>query len=299
MNALDSFRPSLRKGLIFNIGLFLFLGAAGGYILLTAIDLASGSYFILWLLATLLVLAPLPLIAYRAYALLQASYVLERDGLRLRWGLRAVDIPLNQVEWVKRLDEMGVNIPLPPLSWPGAVLGTREVEGLGKIEFLASDKSELLLVAADDAIYAISPADQDEFIRSFQSTIEMGSLAPLAAYSTRPIAFIQSVWADKPARTMVIAASGFLVILFILVSLVIPFLDTLVLGYNPGILPAEPAPPDRLLLLPLLSLFTYIVDLSVGLFLYRRLETRPASYLLWFASSITSILLIAAVIAIL
>jgi len=285
--------------LIFNVGLFLFLGAAGAYILLTAIDVSAGSYFILWLLATLLTFAPLPLIAYRAYALLQARYILERDGLRLRWGLRAVDIPLNQVEWVRRADEMGMPIPTPPLAWPGAVLGTREVEGLGKIEYLASDKDRLLLVASDDAVYAISPAEQETFIRSFQATIEMGSLAPLAPYSTRPIAFVQSVWADKLARLLVIAASILLFILVILVSLVIPSLDSLVLGYNPAGITPEPAPPDRLLLLPVLALFAYSIDLTVGLFLYRRLETRPASYLLWAASPITSILLITAVISIL
>jgi hypothetical protein len=49
------------------------------------------------------------------------------------------------------------------------------------------------------------------------------------------------------------------------------------------------------LLLPVLGTFTYVLDLLLGLYLYRFLPLRPVSFLLWVGALITPILLIIAV----
>ena len=61
-------------------------------------------------------------------------------------------------------------------------------------------------------------------------------------------------------------------------------------------MPVEPGPPERLLLLPVLGTFTYVLDLLLGLYLYRFLPLRPVSFLLWVAALITPILLIISVV---
>jgi len=44
-------------------------------------------------------------------------------GLRLRWGLRAEDIPLPEIEWIRPASDLGFHLPKPFLSMPGALLG--------------------------------------------------------------------------------------------------------------------------------------------------------------------------------
>ena len=158
------------------------------------------STFVVLLLLTILFYLPIPMAIYRAYALANAAYTLERDGLRLRWGLRAEDIPLPEIEWIRPASDLGFHLPKPFLSMPGALLGARGLSELGTVEFVASEEKTLLLVAASRKIYAISPADPDAFLQSFQRAIELGSLAPLPSYSSQPVAFVARVWRDVSVR---------------------------------------------------------------------------------------------------
>ena len=80
--------------------MLLFLGGGGGVAFWFSLRQSIGSNLILYLVLTVVMLAPTPLLMYRLYALIQASYTLERDGLRIRWGLRGEDIPLSQIEWI-------------------------------------------------------------------------------------------------------------------------------------------------------------------------------------------------------
>ena len=51
------------------------------------------------------------------------------------------------------------------------------------------------------------------------------------------------------------------------------------------------APPGRLLLLPLIAGFCWMVDFTLGVWLYRRKEQRPLSYMLWGSAILMSGLL--------
>ncbi len=238
-------------------------------------------------------LAPTPLLLYRLYALAQASYLLERDGLRIRWGLRGEDIPLTQIEWIRPANELGFPLRIPLTSSPGAYLGLIRVEGLGLVEYIASDIQTMLLVATPNKVYVISPADPNAFMRSFRRVFELGSLSPLPSYSVRPAVFVERVWADRPARIMLLAGFVLTVALFLLVSLRIPTLASISLGFDAAKQPLEAGPPESLLLLAVLGGFAYMLDLLSGLFLYRHPTSKPVAYLLWGASVAVSILLLA------
>lgn len=289
------FLPPRRRGLIFHLlsGVFLLTGSAG--CLVVALQQQVGGTFVLLLLFSLVLFAPLPVIFYRGYALMNASYSLERDGLRIRWGLRGEDIPLPEIEWVRPASELGFNLPLPAFTWPGALLGTRAIAELGPVEFLASETSTLLLVAAANKVYAISPENMRAFVRTFQRTIELGSLVPLKAYSTRPAAFARRVWDDRPARVFLIAGLVLTLVLLVQVSLLIPGRSAVSLGFDMQGQPLPPGPSEQLLLLPVLGIFAYVANLVAGIFFYRREEDRPAAFLLWIASAFTPLLFIAGV----
>jgi len=289
------FSPPRRQGLILHSGIALLLAAADAVSFFYAAQQAVGSYFVLLLLLSLALLAPFIFICYRGYALAQAHYLLERDGLRLRWGLRAEDIPLPEIEWVRPASDLAFRLPLPFLPIPGSILGTINVADLGPVEFMAADLGSMLLIATPHKVYAISPADPQGFVAAFQRVVEMGSLSPLSPATTLPAAYLQSVWSDRPARMLSLTGLLFTVALFVVVGLVIPSHSSIALGWLSSGLPVKPGPPERLLLLPVLGTFTYVLDLLVGLYLYRFLPLRPVSFLLWVGAVITPIMLIMAV----
>jgi hypothetical protein len=288
------FYPARRRGLIFNAAAAVFLAGAALGVFLLVYQSGSGSEFVFGILVSLLLAAPLPLLVYRAFALVQGHYILDRDGLRLRWGLRAEDIPLPQIEWVRPAAEMGFRLPLPFLNWPGAIIGTRRVEGLGLVEFLAGERRGLLLVATPAKIYAISPGEPRLFERAFYKIIEFGSLTPIPSYSALPVAFAWRVWNDRLGRGLLL--SGFLlgIALFVAAGLTIPGRESVSLGYDALRQPLEPISADRLLLLPVINGVGYAFDLILGLFFYGRPHQRPVAYVLWATSLIMPALLLLA-----
>lgn len=296
MNEPLSFNPPRQRGLLFHGLIILALGAASALAFMFGLNQKVGGYFVLLLLISLLLFAPLPLIIYRVYALSRAAYRLERDGLRLRWGLRAEDIPLPEVEWVRRAADLASDLPLPPLSWPGAILGTVKVQDLGPVEYLASTTQSLVLIATTQKVYAISPEDHAAFLRSFQRSLEMGSLSPLSSVSVLPAAYLSTIWSNVVARLLLLLGLALNLLLFIGVSLLIPSLSMVSLGFYPTGAPLPPVPAAQMLLLPILGVFIYLINLTTGLFFYRRSDFHLIAFLSWGGSVITTLLLILAVL---
>jgi hypothetical protein len=293
------FGPPRRSGLLLQGAAVLILLAVVGLALLKASQAAAGVELLVFLLLSSLAILPLPLLGYRIYALWRASYELERDGLRLRWGLRAEDIPLTEIEWVRPISDLIGRLPLPWLSWPGAVLGARKVRGLGVVEFFAADRAHLVLVGTYGKVYAISPADADEFIRIFQSVTELGSLSPIPAQSAYPDVLVSDAWRDAVGRILLISGLVLELVLLLWVTLAIPGKASISLGFTALGQPAEPGPAARLMLLPVLNTINLIFDILAGLFFFRKMEWKPLAYLMWSGAVISPLLLLAAVYMIL
>jgi hypothetical protein len=292
MTETTAFYPPRRRGLLFHGAISAALGGASALFFFLGLNQQGGTYFALFLILALLSFAPLPWVFYRAYALARASYRLERDGLRLRWGMRAEDIPLPDIEWVRRPDDLVTDLPLPRLRWPGAVLGLVNAADLGVVEYMAAGTETMLLVATPRRIYAISPQDPDTFMRAFQRALEMGSLTPISSVSVLPAAYLAQIWRDRLTRALL--AAGFLLNLLLLVgvSLVIPGRVSASLGFFPGGEPLPAVSTSQLLLMPVLSAFVYVVDLAMGLFFYRHEQQRPIAYMIWGSAPVSAALLI-------
>lgn len=291
--------PPRQRGLLFHGIVIAALGAGTVLTFLLGVYQRVGDYFVLLLLVSLLLFAPLPLVIYRAYALIRASYRLERNGLRLRWGLRAEDIPLPAIEWVHRATDLASTLPLPRLSWPGAILGTVNTPDLGPIEYMASTTQTLLLIATPTKVYAISPEDPERFLQDFERALELGSLSPISSVSVLPAAYLSQVWSNRIARILILSGLILIFILLAGVSLLIPNRATISLGFYPSGAPLPVVPAEQLILLPILGIFSYLIDLMAGLFFFRRGQQRLIAYLLWGSSVVTTLLLILAVVFIL
>ncbi len=301
------FRPRRTAGMIFHLGAIAILTAVAAWGLWQASLAYNSLIFILTLLPAILAVFIVPFLAYRLQALRGAFYLLERDGISLRWGLRSEEIPINAVLWVRPADELGSVLPLPWLRWPGAVVGTRQRAGSAPVEFMASQTRQLVLIATQKRIYAISPGDPGVFLSTYHRLTELGSFSPLAARSVYPTFLLARVWRRRTARYLLLAGLAINLLLLTWVFLVAPQRGQIVLGFQRG---GEPLPAIQLLLLPVLSSFFFLVDFISGLFFYRRgvlLLATPAgagtarapnmvlAYLLWGSSFITALLFFVAV----
>ncbi len=294
------FSPPRSIGLLLTIFISLVLAGGGGFLFYRAVDTQIGLEFILQMLAALMLLLCLPFTGYTLYALLTSAYQLQREGLRIRWGLRREDIPINQLEWVQAVDTLDARLPLPMLHLPGVIVGKRQVEGLGKVEYLATDRRRLVLVATADKAFVISPMDVDLFIETFHQINELGSLSAFEAQSIHPALFLTQLWQDKLARRLWLASLVMVVLLVLLVTASVPFRPQINWQFNPNIPVAETAPGVRLFLLPILNGLVWVVDLILGFSFYRREDQdHLPAYLIWGASCLTgSLLFIAAILLI-
>jgi Bacterial PH domain len=289
------FIPPRRRGLALQISVTLILFGGATFSFVQAQQSQAGPDFLARLLLSLVLFAPTPFLGYRSYALSRAGYRLERDGLRMRWGFRSEDIPLPEIEWIRPANELAIKLPLPWLHWPGSILGTRQVEGLGPIEFMASDLNTLLLVATPQRIFAISPAEPKAFLSAFQSLNELGSLAPLPALSVYPTFVIGRLWDDRLARGLLLTSLALEGGLLAWVGLTIPSHPVISLGFLPTGGVEVPGPGARLLLLPVINGIDLFIDLVLGLYFYRRPTRKPMAYLLWSTAIFSALLFYLAV----
>jgi hypothetical protein len=289
------FRPVRRGGTVFQasfLAVFIFAGLVGFW---QAFQANIGPVFLFWLLPILASFAVVPVLAYRFYALQQATYTLEREGIRLRWGLRAEEIPIANVLWVNQASQLSAPLPLPRLHWPGGLLGHRHLAGAGEIEFLASTPKNLVVIATTGKYFAISPENPETFLLAFQRCIEMGSLFPLPARSIYPTVLLVRVWQSKPARALLLGGGLLSMALLVWVSLTIPGRTQVVFGFRPEGQSGDIVPAVQLLLLPILNTFFFLSDFFLGLFYFRKEESQSIGYLFWGAGALTPLLFLLAV----
>jgi len=268
----------------------LLLAAIGTVGLWRASLSVSGPTFLIYLLLAILTIGFTPVLVYRMYALQRARYILARDGISIHWGLRREEIPINLVNWVGSAEQNRMDLSKPFFRLPGAVLGV-QIQADGKpVEFLAARDTKLVMIVTPDRIFAISPANETEFLRTYRKLSEFGSLAPIQSVSDYPTFLLTRSWADRPARVLIITSAILALGLILWVSLSIPSHPMTALRLNADGSPVELVPGIRLLLLPVINTFFFIADLLLGLFFYRRTDTQSLGYLMWASSALTSLL---------
>lgn len=291
-----SFPPSHRRGLLVHGGIIAILVTLSVWAFLNLSRAPVGPTIILYLLMILAALPPLPFFSYRAFALLRADYVLDRDSLAFYWGLRVEDIPLTDIEWIRPASDLSSPLRPPTFSLPGALLGVTRHPDLGAVEFIASTRKDILLVATAKRTYAISPKDAAAFLATFRRATELGSLLPAEAVSQYPSFLLARAWENLTARFLWL--SGFLLNLGLIawVTFLIPAVSRVSLGFDPSGAPLESVPSVRLILLPLLSALLFTAGVIAGLFFYREEKQQPLAMIVWISSALTSLLFLLAVL---
>ena len=289
------FRPPRRLGVALHTAAVLALGASAAAGLYLASQIGVGLTFFLLLLPAVAALIFAPPLLYRLIALQRASYILQRDGILLSWGLRHEEIPMDQVLWVGPPEALGTPVPFPLGGWPGAVLSTRTLPDGRVLEYLASRSHGLVLVATPRRVFALSPADPPGFQRTYRHLAEYGTLTPIPARSVFPTFIVSRSWQDRPARLLLLVSTLLSAALVVWsVWLAQAYLE-LPLRLAPDGSAVDLVPGVRILLLPVVNTFFYMLDLLSGLFFYRRPETQPLAYLMWSAGTLTAAFFLVAV----
>jgi hypothetical protein len=282
------FPPEKRTGLLLHGFLIALLAAVSAWGFWHLAGAAAGPAFVLYLLLGLLAFIPIPLLGYRAFALFRAQYKLDRNSLELRWGLRDELVPLGEIEWVRSAKDLLHPVALPAIRIPGAIIGFRRHADLGVIEFLASQSRDLLLVAARDRVFAISPAQPAEFMATFARAVELGSLREAKPKSQYASFVITDAWESGLVRFVWLAAFFLNVGLAAWISLLIPSRAQFALGFRPDATP-DAVPSAQIVIVPLVSALLSLIGWIAGLFLYRWPRWRVLAVIVWGSSMVSSL----------
>jgi hypothetical protein len=288
--------PSRRRGLLVHGVIIAMLAALCVWAFWNLSRAPVGPTIIIYLLVILATLPPLPFFSYRAFSLLRADYVLDRDSLAFYWGLRVEDIPLTDIEWIRPATDLTSPLRIPTFGLPGGLLGVTRHPDIGVVEFIAAEKKELLLVATARRTYAISPENAAGFLAAFRRATELGSLLPAEAISQYPSFLLSRAWDNLAARFLWLSGLLINIGLVAWVSFLIPSVSRVTLGFDPSGAPLEAVPSVRLIMLPLLSASLFVVGLFAGLFFYREEKQRPLAVIVWASSTLTSLLFLLAVL---
>ncbi len=290
------FEPARRKGLVLHITALLVIFALLAILLTLALAQPAGVVVVVLLIAALFLSLLLPLLFYRLYSLIKSGYWVSREGLRLRWGLREIDLPHAAVVDVARVAELENFVGPPRWTWPGAVVGLVSDAELGEIEFMAADKQDLVLLGTKERVYAISPQSSQDFVASVKREALRGSLRAVRPRSVSASFVLVEAWAEKRSRWFLIAGAVLCIALLLLVGVLAPGLPSISLGFEADGSPLAPVAGVQLFLLPALNLFFYMGNFMLGLLFYREPNGANFSYLLWGCSLFASLLFLGAIL---
>lgn len=292
-------RPPKAQGLV--LGGTLFALILGG-IVFGVFQLSSGEISPLLGVWTSIIVIGLPLllmVGYRLFGLISARYVLNRDGFYLYWGFSSEQIPLSVITMIKKGEDINLSIaPRFGFWWPGCVVGHRDVEGLGPVEFFATKTSSgLIVIPLEGRNLAISPPDVDVFQQAFLDVVRLGALEEIPAQSVRPEFFSARLWADLPARFLILTGLVLVISLLGYLAYRAPGLpDRVPFGFDTSGNANPLVPPSQLLLLPLVGGFFWLADFIIGAWLYRNENDQRVAYLVWFTGALLGGLLWGAII---
>lgn len=233
----------------------------------------------------LLVVLSVPLIvhlAYRTWAVFSLEYWIDRNSVTVHWVNSRLVIPLDRVQRLIRGDVENLG-KAGWLEWPGPHLGGKgRALGLVNITMLATRPLEsCLLLETDDAVYALSPADEDGFLTAVQVRHTLGPVKDVQPALVRGSLWNRTLGVDSTGALLLGAGAAGALILFGVLMLGFQDLpDALAFHYNIYGEPDVVREKTALFLLPFIGLLAWLINGAWGFWMAFRGQ-RTGAYMLW------------------
>lgn len=238
------------------------------------------------------------LMAYWLYGLLSLSYVLDRNGLVIRWGPLRQVVPMGSIERIVPAKAAHARKWFCGVAWPGYRAGTGYIRDLAPLRVYATRSlRDQLLVITPSQVYGISPGNPRAFLADFDVRARLGVVHQTEQITHRSRWASLPIWTDRWAQALIVA--GFLINLWLFAYVCDAFPEL------PRILPLHfdrLGEVDRvgarteLFRLPFIGWIAQIFDTLAGLLLHRKQPS--GAYLLFVAAVLVQALLWAAVVSI-
>ncbi len=235
----------------------------------------------LLLLAIVVTLPVLIHVSMRTWGAFNLEYWLDRNALRVRWADKCQVIPLHSIRRIiEGVDEFSLRPSV--LAWPSPFVRTVEGgQGQRLVRMASVPLDRCLLIETDGGIYAISPADPDEFLEELQALNRLGLSRRLSFQREERTNYYVVATESTAGRWLLAAGLVGCLILFGFLMFRFPQLpETLVFHYNRQGVPDSIRPKSALFLLPSIGLLTYLINSAAGLWMKQRSQPSEA-HLFW------------------
>ncbi len=245
-----------------------------------------------YLVILTILLAVVGSMAYRLIGRLTLAYEIDRNGLYIHWLGNRTIIPIDQIASI----DSGVDASQPPRQLFGRLDRIGYYRGVATTAdgksirlFATRPLDECLLIHTTAGSYAISPDNVDKFVQEISERQRLGSTTSLTEKIEVGRFFQKEFWYDAVIRRAILIALALNLLVFGLVAWRYPHLDALVaMRFDAAGQIVELRPRHQVLFLPLASLALGLLNVALGLAIFRR-EPIGARFLQW-ASAIVQIL---------
>ncbi len=274
------FKPVTDRTRWEGLALCFWLIVLDGLLLLWAVRRPVDAIKFVLIVLFLLTLPMLLQVIYRTWSAFTLEYWLDRNAIRVRWANRRHVMPLHRVQ---RVIEGAQDLGQPQaLQWPLPHLRPTRALGVLNLTMLSTRPlAECLLVDMGDAVYAISPAEPRKFLDAMQTRFRMGTALQL---ETTPVqTSLWGGWLRSRRTEALLIGGGLLGVLLLFGVLMVSFPqlpDTLSLFFDSAGEPTASGSKNRLFLLPIIGLLTWVVNGAWGTWMARR-HHETGAYMLW------------------
>jgi hypothetical protein len=228
-------------------------------------------------------------IAYWTSSLSSTRYHVAGDTLVIEWGRFRQTVPLAKIQSLVMGETMGKLYGFRGVRWPGYLVGHGYVssgdsgEADRKTIFYATRPlQQQLLLWTDTVAYGLSPEDLSNFADCLQA-LRTPELTSSSEMPLSELGFLDwRIWSDRAALLTLSAAVVLNGMLFAYLSLIYGRLPAQVpLHFDNFGTVDRLASPASLFLLPLLGLFSWVLNGALGWILYQWHSERPPALVLW------------------
>lgn len=262
-------------------------------LLLTWVLERSTDWLRFFMLIVIVLSAPILFhLLHRTWGAFTLEYWIDRNAVTVRWANVRQTIPLSTIQQIVQGGIQDTD-KLRWMHWPAPYVRPAYSPDLKEVTLFATQPlADCLLLDTGEAVFAISPTPQAEFLDILQERFRMGAVQALQASQTRT-SMIERVFGAERVGPLLLGL-GLLGVLTLFGILMIQFPDLpnpLPTRYSPDGLPEIVRDKEVLFRLPVIGLFAWVVNGAWGMWMsFRRQQV--GAYLLWGSTVVVHLFLL-------